>query len=409
MSTNYVPAIKAKMGDWTYYITKMKFGEVASQVKLAEQIHQNKELDDAIQRSLSSRVSEMTQFLLNEPQRFYGSLVVAVYKGNPVFRPIKIDEGNKIVDSVDHAFGLLQMDGSQTFFALDGQHRLSSIIEACNANPDLKSEEISVLVIKHDESLQGLVRTRRLFTKLNRYAKATDMKTNIAIDEDDCVAVTTRRLIREFVPLSGYIKIDAAGKQIGNGKADEKYLTTLTTLYEFNKELAESYKYNGVLVDLSKEFLAKRPDDDFLDELYEYTVDVWTALISKIPHLDAISKGITAAGKLRVGAASIWVKPVTQLIVARVIRNGTIQGLAITDIVARLSKLPTQMDTEPWVDVIYDKNLGTIKSGKNHSEFLTHLCSHALGISTSSTKATTKERYGEYFGKKSKDIPNYQL
>lgn len=407
MSTNYVPAIKAKMGDWTYYITKMKFGEVASQVKLAEQIHQNKELDDAIQRSLSNRVEEMTQFLLKEPQRFYGSLVVAVYKGNPVFRPIKIDEGNKIVDSVDHAFGLLQMDGSQTFFALDGQHRLSSIIEACNANPDLKSEEISVLVIKHDESLQGLVRTRRLFTKLNRYAKATDMKTNIAIDEDDCVAVTTRRLIREFSPLTGYIKIDAAGKQIGNGKADEKYLTTLTTLYEFNKELAESYKYNGVLVDLSKDFLAKRPDDDFLDALYDYTNSVWTALISNIPHLNSISKGITISGKLRTGSPSIWVKPVTQLIIAKVIRNAIIQGLDVTETVTRLSRLPTPMDAEPWVDVIYDKNLGNIKSGKNHSEFLVHLCSHALGISTTVTKAATKGRYGEYFGKKSKDIPDY--
>jgi DNA sulfur modification protein DndB len=263
MSANYVPAIKSQMGDWTYYITKMKFGEVASQVELAEDIHSPKSLDEEIQRDISNRVKDMTEFLLSEPQRFYGSLVVSVYKGNPKFYPLTIDEKNGIVDSVDHSFGLLKMDGSQTYFALDGQHRLKSIKNAVKENPDLKSEEISVLVLNHDSSQQGMIRIRRLFARLNRYAKPTDGKTNIAIDEDDCVAITTRRLVNDFKPFKAIIKKEAAGKQISNSHKDDNYFTTLVALYEANIELCSG----SVELNLNKKFLSKRPEDELLDDI----------------------------------------------------------------------------------------------------------------------------------------------
>lgn len=406
MSTNYVPAIKARMGDWTYYITKMKFGEVANQVKLADEIHKNKDLDDLIQRDLSERVAAMTKFLLDEPQRFYGSLVVAIYKGNPVFRPIKIDEGNAIVDEVDHSFGLLQMDGSQTYFALDGQHRLSSIKDACEQNPDLKSEEISVLVIKHDESLQGLVRTRRLFTKLNRYAKATDHKTNIALDEDDCIAILTRRMAREYKNFKDIVKIDATGKQLSSGKPNYKYMTTLAALYECNLELAGAYN-SGALDLRNKEFFAKRPDDDLLDGLYNFLVEVWDELFSNIPHLAMVAQGVTTPGKLREDINSIWHKPVVQMLVCEVVRDAILNDVTVNHIAAKLGGMPAALDDEPWANVIYDVNLKIIKSGKVHRDLLVDLLPHALGFPTKgSSKKDVKERYGEYYKLKSKEIPS---
>jgi DNA sulfur modification protein DndB len=406
MSTN-VAAIKAKMGDWTYYITKMKFGEVASQVKLAEEIHKNKDLDELIQRDLSDRVEAMTAFLLEEPQRFYGSLVVAIYKGNPVFHPIKIAEGNKIVDSTDHSFGLLQMDGSQTYFALDGQHRLSSIKAACEQNPDLKSEEISVLVIKHDESIDGLIRTRRLFTKLNRYAKATDHKTNIALDEDDCIAIATRRLVREFGFFKGTIKIDAKGKQLAVGKADDKYITTLAMLYECNKELACGFSFNGSKVALTKEFLSKRPDDALLDGLFEFLENVWSTLFNKIPQLKGVGSGTQTPGKLRNESNSTWMKPVSQLILCKVLRNGLINDISVDESVKKIAKVPLALTGEPWANVIYDVNLATIKSGSGHSDFLVDLLSHSIGIPNSISKKELKKKYGEYYGKTTKEVPDY--
>src|SRR5205085_3903971 len=141
-----------------------------------------------IQRALEERVkSEMVPYLLNEPQRFYGALVVAVYGGEPEFSPVTVSEHHLLDDEADkssYGFGLLRFDGSQIYYALDGQHRLKSIQEAIRLDADLAKEEISVIILKHEETKAGMQRTRRLFSTLNRRAKPTSTGMNIAIDED---------------------------------------------------------------------------------------------------------------------------------------------------------------------------------------------------------------------------------
>lgn len=409
MSANYIPAIKSKMGDWNYYITKMKFGEVASQVELAEEVHPNRELDQQIQRELSNRVQSMTEFLLTENQRFYGSLVVSIYKGNPEFLPIRIDEGNEIVDKVDHSFGLLKMDGSQTYFALDGQHRLESIKNACKENPDLKEEEISVLILKHDSSKEGMIRTRRLFTKLNRYARPTDSKTNIVIDEDDCIAINTRRLVREFLPLKKVVKIEASGKQISSSNSDAAYLTTLAALYEFNFEVCGAFRGEW---DLSKEFLAKRPDDELLDDMYGFIEQVWTKLIENIDVLYSICRHGEKPGKYRrPDGGNVWVRPIGQLIFAEFIKRAILNQVDIDSVIEYVKKVPTSLTDEPWVNVIWNPNTNRISGSKSERSFMVDaLClSSGLGKSSMSmTKGDMKKKYGEYHGKNSsKDFPSY--
>jgi len=197
---DYVPALKAQMGDWQYYVTVMKLGKIARECRLAHEIHANKDLDELIQRELQNRVQEeMVPYLLNQSQRFYGALVVAVYGGEPEFSPVRVDEHELIDDKErsSYGFGLLRFDGSQIYYALDGQHRLKSIQEAIISNPNLAKEEITVIVLTHEETQEGLQRTRRLFSTLNRRAKPTTSGMNIAIDEDDSIAIVTRRLVKE--------------------------------------------------------------------------------------------------------------------------------------------------------------------------------------------------------------------
>lgn len=404
MSTNYIPAIKAKMGDWVYYITKMKFGEVAKQIELAEKIHPNKELDEQIQRNLSNRVKEMTEFLLVEKQRFYGSLVVAVYKGNPKFHSIRIAEDHGIVDQVAHSFGLLQMDGSQTFFALDGQHRLESIKEACAENVDLKEEEISVIVLKHAEDKEGMIRTRRLFTKLNRYAKPTDEKTNITIDEDDCVAILTRQLVRENLVLKKLVKINATGKQISSGKGDSEYFTTLQLLYEFNVELVKAYDGG---FELSKEFLSHRPDDQLLEKIYEYLNNIWNCLFDNVSVLNAFKTGLKSPGSLRGGddGGNIWVRPIFQLIISEVLQRAILNEVDLNSVVSKFDTLQDSLSEEPWKNVIYNAGTNRIVGGKAERRFLVEamVIYGELGKS-SETKKSIKEKYGQYFEQKSRDM-----
>jgi DNA sulfur modification protein DndB len=405
MSTNYVPAIKAKMGDWVYYITKMKFGEVAKQIELAEKIHPNKELDEQIQRNLSNRVKDMTEFLLQEKQRFYGSLVVAVYKGNPKFHPIRIDEEHGIVDQVSHSFGLLQMDGSQTFFALDGQHRLESIKEACSENIDLKDEEISVIVLKHAEDKEGMIRTRRLFTKLNRYAKPTDEKTNITLDEDDAVAIITRQLVRENETLKKLVKINATGKQISSSKADGQYFTTMQSLYEANFELAQSF--DGGL-ELSKEFLSHRPEDEFLTNLHDHINNIWNNLFNNILVLNKLKNGSVTSGSYRGGenGGNIWVRPIFQLIAAEVIKRALIAEIDLKHVLTKLNNLPEKLTDEPWKHVIFNPGTNRIVGGKTERKFLVESIVQFCELGKSpETKKSLKEKYGQYYEQKSRDVP----
>jgi DNA sulfur modification protein DndB len=400
MSANYVPAIKSQMGDWTYYITKMKFGEVASQVELAEDIHCSKSLDEAIQRDISNRVKDMTEFLLSEPQRFYGSLVVSIYQGDPKFYPLTIDEKNGIVDSVDHSFGLLKMDGSQTYFALDGQHRLESIKNAVKENPDLKSEEISVLVLKHDSSKEGMVRTRRLFTRLNRYAKPTDGRTNIAIDEDDCVAINTRELVKKFKPFKEIIK-EGAGKQISNSDKDNKYFTTLVSLYETNIELCSGF----MGFNLDKKFLSKRPEDNLLDDMYYFLKNTWNLLIEKITVFKEITQGEKPGVYRKPDGGNVWMRPISQLIFATFIKRVLLNGGSVNQAIDFLIKTPCELTDEPWVNIIWNPDTKKIVGAKSERNFIVEVLCHISELAIPSiNKDEIDRKYSAYHKVDFKDI-----
>ena len=53
---NLYPAIQGKMGTWQYYIVKMSMRELADNVRFASDIHDDRTLDDAIQRTLRTNL-----------------------------------------------------------------------------------------------------------------------------------------------------------------------------------------------------------------------------------------------------------------------------------------------------------------------------------------------------------------
>lgn len=230
---NLYPAIRAKMGDWSYYICKMTMKELAGQVRFAAEIHDDRTLDLAIQRELNEgRVKkEIVSFLQRREDRFFSSVVIASLGGNPQFYPVRITDDPQFRvfsdQKLDEDFGVLTMSGEQNYYALDGQHRLKAIKTLIDRNdPDsveppvgFQEEELSViLVVSEDEASDEFMKAyRRLFSSLNRHAKPTDRDTNIIMDEDDTFAILTRRLIteHEFFKWDGkqrelYTKVDKA-------------------------------------------------------------------------------------------------------------------------------------------------------------------------------------------------------
>ena len=90
------PALKLNMGSWEYFVVKMKMSEAAKEIKFAAELKDNhggdESLDQQIQRILkTSRSEQIVKYLQTNKDRFFNSLVVAAFKGNPTFTPVSIE------------------------------------------------------------------------------------------------------------------------------------------------------------------------------------------------------------------------------------------------------------------------------------------------------------------------------
>jgi DNA sulfur modification protein DndB len=189
----FIPAFRAKVGDWQYYICIMKYAEVARQVQFAYELGGNAELGNLIQRGITARTKEITDYLLKSEHRFLGSLIIAAWGGDPSYQDITMEDPDGLLKGIDKSFGILTFDGTQSYFALDGQHRLKAIKDALKKKPELGLEDICVLLVSHFDTEDGRVKTRRLFTNINRNAKITSAAENIALDEDYGISIITRQ------------------------------------------------------------------------------------------------------------------------------------------------------------------------------------------------------------------------
>ncbi len=313
---NIYPALRSRMGTWDYYVVKMTARELSQNVMYASEIYEDKTLDEAVQRILEeSRVKKyIVEYLKNQPHRFFSSIVVAALNGNPKFEPVEITADPRFTlahndQRFKQAFGVLQFDGTQKYYALDGQHRLSAIKTVLDRNNslsdgaprDVENDELSVIVVvpsEQDSRQSFMQKYRRLFSNLNRYAQKTDQATNIIMDEDDTFAILTRRLITDYT----FFQSDALRqrdstriktKKPKNLKTGDSYFTSLETLYDMNVALLSSSKRlsigwgpdNEEGPDL-KNFIRFRPSsEEYIDSLYDELLMYWDGLLAELPAL----------------------------------------------------------------------------------------------------------------------------
>jgi len=305
------------MGTWDYYIVKMSAAELSQNVQFASEVYKDRTLDKAIQRRLDeNRVKdEIVAYLKHQPNRFFSAIVVAALDGNPEFKPIKISNDPEFVmfrsdTRFNEAFGALQFDGNQKYYALDGQHRLSAIKKLLKQNnasdgapKDFENDEISVIVVvpnQKDSNESFMQKYRRLFSNLNRYARKTNQGTDIIMDEDDTFAILTRRLITENTFFHadfqrnqrGHLQSEKIKTDGKNLKTGDSYFTSIETLYQMNIDLLNSKERRfkgwsqgnkeGPDVKTFKKF---RPSDDYIDSLYDELSLYWNGLLAELPVL----------------------------------------------------------------------------------------------------------------------------
>lgn len=86
-----LPAIRAKMGDWTYYVSTLSFQQVNDHVsKIDQELHQSESLKELIQRSITNNYLSIKNYIINQPELFFNSLVLAVYDDYPDWKEVEI-------------------------------------------------------------------------------------------------------------------------------------------------------------------------------------------------------------------------------------------------------------------------------------------------------------------------------
>lgn len=352
-----IPALKAKIGDWEYYITTLSFEQVDEYVsKVDEQLHKSESLKDLIQRSITNNYINIKEYIINQPEVFFNSLVLAVYDNYPNWREIEF----KYEGEETYQMGLLEFPGNHKIFPVDGQHRVEGIKAALKEKPELKNQRIAAIFIGHKNDELGKQRTRRLFTTLNRYAKPVSLDDIIALDEDDSVAMLTRYLLEEYDLFSEKRVVYAKQKAIPIN--NKEAITSIITLYQANLELLKvfyekqfSKKPNQKIIE---EYLKFRRPIQEIEELKTFSISYWDAFKTNLSFIkEYVNKSENEAEGYRnnLTGGNLLFRPIGFLPLIKaslfIYKSGK---YSFDEIFERFNQINFNIDSKPWHFVVWN-------------------------------------------------------
>ena len=385
-----IPAMRGKLGSTEYFIVTMKGKDVADKMKAAVEVEgwDDLSLEQKYQRKLNlKRVREdIAPYLAQDEDRFFGALIVAVQNSaNMEYEPVKeVARGGKVFSGAHNLaadnLGFLNLTGEEILIPIDGQHRAKALDFAIRgrdernseldfrANANLAQEDVTLVLIRFDTEAERS-KARKIFSKVNRYAKNPTKSENLIIDDDDIAAVFARRMTEpeeeffsgELVRFAGNTLPDAAGE-----------FTTLPTLYEINREIIvqRGHSFNKT----------ERPGKE-AEKLYWGEVEsVWRTLIAHITHFSAALKDTSKDGngvRQEIRKQYLLGKPIGQRVLAGAFLELTEKGrLTDTQTCERLNAIDWQIGSEMWGNILTRdgsrvlSGLSAIKLGKDFVAYL---------------------------------------
>ena len=357
--------IRAKMGRTTYYSAKMAAGELIDRVGIAQELPEWPDMtaEEKMQRECDIRriVEDIVPYINQDPDRFFSSLIIDVYSGEKIeFEPL-----TDVVDRLPAAYrvpmqdmGFITLPGKERLIALDGQHRLLSLkiairglmgvpagtkaIAALNdlkPHPELASEELSVILVEHTDT----AKIRKIFNKINKYAKQTSRSDNIITSDDDVFAIIARRLIQENGPLAPINGIDLVNWKSNTLSRRSKHLTTLSALYNIAETLLKDEGFSSKAL----------PPSQILETAYQQVVDFWMACLNELQvfnkYLELTHNNQPVSG-LR--EENLLLKPVTQMALAHTALTAQRKGVQWTDIVEKLNRIDWSFQNDMWYNIL---------------------------------------------------------
>lgn len=367
-----LPALRGFMGDWIYYSCLMRIDEIAQRIKFADTIHKNKKLSDMIQRKIKGgRSKQIAEYLKTEKERFFNSLVVATYGGDPnwhALSSVKNKDNTEALKNLSEdtvsCIGFLTLSGDEELFALDGQHRLAGIKEAIKSGlDDDLHDEFSIIFVAHKKGSKGLERSRRLFTTLNKTAKPVLKGDIIALDEDDVMSICVRRLI-ETTKLFADERIAFVATN-NMPPSNIESLTTIGNLYDVLTTLF--VEIPSELKKKKNDLQKTRPNDEELNQYFQYACNYFELMKQNFSELKEFfetkdTKAIVKKYRNNRNGGSALFRPIGLAIFTKIIATLTKENMSLDEAVKQASKLPRDLSKEPFLGLMWDTNTKTISN-----------------------------------------------
>lgn len=386
------PALRGEFGSFEYFLTTMHVGELVKSITIPREMDdwESMSLEERYQRDINiNRVRrEIAPYFAGDENRFSSALILAVRNDEGMkFEPL-----NEVVDvkripglyrTASNNIGFLIRDGGEVLVPLDGQHRAKAFKFAIDGQDDKgrpivngKGEEISNTTLAADEVAVILVRfdtegSRRIFNKVNQYAKPTGRGQNLITADDDAIAVISRRMISD----DGLIPAELVRWQSNTLSAKAPEFTTLATLADANEAI--------ITAGCSPAGKLRDADDAQQELYYREVVDVWNDLLTKIEWFAQSLADTSATGverRIEIRATCLLGKPIGQLSLVRgfLLLRERSAGVSVGELCNRLNRIDWSLTWGDWKDVLVNKN-GNVMSGKTTVNFAAQFIAYLAG------------------------------
>lgn len=388
-----LPALRGKFGETEYYLSTMYVGEAIRLASFPEDVPdwECQSVEERYHRDidLSSIRKFIAPYFANDPVRFSGALVLAVIDPDDTmaFEPLTQFAGRSsapaLYQTATSNMGFLTLNGDEILVPLDGQHRIKAFqyaidghddnnrpIPSLKVNTDLSKDQVAVILVRFQPTP-----ARRIFSKINRYAKPTSKADNLITDDDDAIAVMTRELLGEdgVIPT----RLVRIGANTLPKTAPE--FTTLATFYESTAVMVNELGYVGkgkpADMDEDQRELVKEDVQPLWEKLLS-GIDLWAKALA-----DSSENGDADRSAIR--EDTLLGKPIGQLALVTAfmrIREKCV-GVEYDEICARLNRVSWDVSDPMWHGVMMNPN-GRVMSGKTtvnrSAQFIAYLCGAEL-------------------------------
>jgi len=401
-----LPATRGSFGTNKYYIVTMPAALLIERMKIPKEDKDWKDLDirSRYQREINyGRVKkQITPYLVENEDRFFGSFVAYFKNSDKIeFETIAEKYSEEIIDKVykkaSENIGYIILEGNEILIPLDGQHRLCALKFAITAkdekNKDMDHDECPQIgndmcqVIILDS--QNVKDHRRIFNKINRYAKAAAAADKLIIDDDDIHAIIAREHLtgEELI----HDRLVKAEKSNTLGTKD-RYFTTLSILHTTVLEIIKGY--------YKKEDTTKLPPIEDQKAYIKTCKQIWTDLLTNFKLFnDCIQDWSEDTDHIRESYRAQYVvcKPIIQLSLVlayiRLIDNENNPTLSKDEIFRRMNLVDWGFSNSYWENILYQSGAKVI-TGEGNAKAAAKFIAYALGDNLSNEeRANLKNKW----------------